>query len=32
MVAGKWVIRDGTHASAGAVGERFAAALGELAA
>ncbi len=31
MVAGRWVIRDGRHASAAMIAERFASALGELA-
>ncbi len=30
MVAGRWVLRDGVHPAAAAIGERFAAALGEL--
>ena len=30
MVAGRWVIRDGVHAEAQAIGARFAAAMGEL--
>ena len=32
MVAGRWVIEAGAHASARAIAERFAAALDELAA
>ncbi len=32
MVAGRWVIEGGVHAAARAIGERFAAALGDLAA
>ena len=31
MVAGRWVIRDGVHAGAPGIGERFAAAMAELA-
>jgi formimidoylglutamate deiminase len=30
MVAGRWVIRDGVHADAQAIGARFAAAMAEL--
>jgi formimidoylglutamate deiminase len=30
MVAGRWVIRDGVHAEARSIGERFAAAMREL--
>jgi len=31
MVAGRWVVRDGRHAAAATIAERFASALGELA-
>jgi hypothetical protein len=30
MVAGRWLIRDGVHADAQAIGARFAAAIGAL--